>query len=294
MKILSPVLFGLSFGLAGITLATAQEAPSMPKVLQITREFTKPYKNGMVHDRSESAFVAAMTKAKFPAHYVALNSMSGKSRSLYVSRYASFAEWEKDNKLVDKNAALSAEIERASIADGELLDEVDSGVFVLDEELSYKPHTDISHARYMEITEFHVKLGRREDWKKLAKLVKDAHDKAGTSAHWGMYEVAYGAPDGTYLAFSADDSMADIDTGYADDKKFHDALGEDGMKELQDLYGKTVESSISELFSINPKQSYVPEEWIKADPDFWKPKPAMASAAPAKPAAKQMVAEKKP
>jgi hypothetical protein len=33
--------------------------------------------------------------------------------------------------------------------------------------------------------------------------------------------------------------------------------------------------------------SYVPEEWIKADPDFWKPKPAMA------PAAKPATEEKK-
>lgn len=319
MKIVNPVVFALSIVLAGGTPAwgqdasaqgassqdtasqntssqdtSAQDPSSMPKVLQISREFTKPYKNGMIHDKSESAFVAAMTKAKFPAYYVAMSSLSGKSRSLYVTRYSSFAEWETDNKLVEKNAALAAEIERASLADGDLLEAVDSGVFVLDEDLSYKPRADISHAHYMEITEFHVKLGQRENWLKLASLVKDGHEKAGDSAHWGMYEVAYGAPDGTYLAFSSDNSMADIDTGFADDKKFHEALGEDGMKELRELYGETVESSTSELFQINPKQSYVPEDWVKADPDFWRPKPAMASAAPAKPATKQMASEKKP
>jgi len=36
-----------------------------------------------------------------------------------------------------------------------------------------------------------VKPGHRQDWEKLAKIVKDAHDKAGTSAHWSMYEIAY-------------------------------------------------------------------------------------------------------
>jgi hypothetical protein len=28
---------------------------------------------------------------------------------------------------------------------------------------------------------------------------------------------------------------------------------------------------------VNPKQSYVSDDWIKSDPDFWKPKPAAAS-----------------
>jgi hypothetical protein len=65
-------------------------------------------------------------------------------------------------------------------------------------------------------------------------------------------------------------------------------MGEDGMKQLDDLFAATVDSSRSELFSINPKQSYVPDEWIKADPDFWKPKPAAA------PAAKPAAAQKKP
>jgi hypothetical protein len=35
-----------------------------------------------------------------------------------------------------------------------------------------------------------------------------------------------------------------------------------------------VDISHSELYAINPRQSYVPEEWINANPDFWKPKPA--------------------
>ncbi len=35
-----------------------------------------------------------------------------------------------------------------------------------------------------------------------------------------------------------------------------------------------------ELYSVNPAQSYVPEEFIQSDPAFWKPKP-MAAAKPA-------------
>lgn len=291
MKMLSPVVLGLSLAVAGSTLATAQETPSNFKILQITREDTKPYKGGVAHDKTESAFVQAMTKAKFPAHYVALSSMSGKSRSLYLTIYDSFAEWEKDNKLVEKDAALTAELERDSIADGELLESVEQMIYTSNPELSYKSRPDLTHARYIEMSVFHVRAGHREEWTKLAKLVKDGHEKAGTSAHWTMYEVAYGTNDGTYMALSADNSMADIDTGYAENKKFMDALGPDGVKEFRALFASAVDSSYSQLFSINPKQSYPPDEWVKGDPDFWKPKPVMAAKPAA--AAKQETAAKK-
>ena len=144
MKKFSPFVLGLSIAVAGSALAAAQETPSMPKVLQITREYLKPYKNGMAHDKTESAFVQTMTKAKFPAYYVGLDSLSGKSRALFLTKYDSFAEWEKDNKIVDKNPALAAALDRDSIADGELLESVDSVVFTYDEDLSYKARPNVA------------------------------------------------------------------------------------------------------------------------------------------------------
>ena len=62
MHKLSRFLFALSLMLACSFITAAQEksqANSIPKVLQITREYTKPYRAGMVHNASESAFVRA-------------------------------------------------------------------------------------------------------------------------------------------------------------------------------------------------------------------------------------------
>ncbi len=279
MQIVRPVLLGLSLAVAGSMLAAAQDSAPKYKVLQLTTEYTKPGKGGAAHDKSESAFVAAMAKSKFPANYIALNAMSGRSRTVYLTIYDSFADWEKDNKLADKNAALSAELERAGVADGELLEGTENAIYTTDSEMSYKSRSDLSKVRFLEMSVFHIRRGHGEDWRKLAKMVKDAHEKAGTSAHWTMYEVAYGPADGTYMALSGDDSMADIDTGYAENKKFMDALGPDGVKEFRELFAAAVESSSSQLFSVNPKQSYPKDEWVKASPDFWKPKAAAPAAA---------------
>jgi len=80
--------------------------------------------------------------------------------------------------------------------------------------------------------------------------------------------------------------LAEVDKMVQWGQKFVDNIGgEDAMKRFDELNREAVVSMESELFSINPKQSYAEESWIKGDPDFWKPKAKPAEAAAAKPAA---------
>jgi hypothetical protein len=287
MKITRPILLALTFAIASSTLAAAQEMSGPPKVLLIQREFIKPGKSGAIHDRSEANFVQALTRAKWPTHYLALNSLSGKSRALFLTGYPSFEAVQKDNDGMEKDPVLGPELDKLMALDGELLDSTDQFVLYYDADTSYRPESDLSHARYLEVSSYVVKPGHDHDWGEIAKMVIAAHQKAGTSAHWATYEMAYGGGD-EYVILSSDKSMADIDQGFAEGKQFEAAMGEDGMKKLHDLIASTIESSDSQLFAFNPRQSYAPEDWIKADPEFWKPKPMAAPAAkpaaPAKPA----------
>ena len=276
MKIVSPILLGLSLAAAGSTFTAAQTTQQMPvpKVIQVFREYMKPGKGGALHDASESHFVQAMMNAKWPTHYIALNSLSGKSRCLYMTGYDSFDAWQKDTDAMDKNPSLSAAVGMASMTDGDLLESTDAGVLSYDEDLSYRPNGDLSFVRYFEITSFRVKPGHRKELHDLVTMVMDAHKKAGTSANWATFELAYGGDGDTYIVISADKSMADIDKGFAEDKKFTDAMGEEGMKKFGELVASAIDRSDSELFEINPRQSYPRDEWVKANPDFWSPKHA--------------------
>lgn len=286
MKVTRPILLGLALVFAGAPFAAPQEMSGLPKVLEIDREFIKPGKAGAVHDRSESLFVQAMARAKWPTTYIALNSMSGKARALYLIGYPSFDAMQKDSDAMDKNAALSAELDRLTQSDGELLDAYDQFILTYDEDTSYRANGDLSHARYVEVSSYVVKPGHDHEWGEIAKLVIAAHQKAGDSAHWATYQMAYGGGN-VYVVFSADKSLAEIDQGYTEGKQFEAAMGEDGMHRLRDLISSAISDSDSELFAINPRQSYPPQEWIKANPDFWKPKPMAAPAAkPAAPANK--------
>jgi len=271
--------------LAGCVGGYAQEnmAEHMPpKVLTVTREYTKPGKDGMSHEKTESAFVKAMTKAKWPTHYLAVQSLSGKPRVLFITGYDSFEAWEKDFKALDKNEAFSAELDRANVADGEVLSGTDQSAAIFREDLSLRPKVDIAHMRYFEISRIQVKQGHDKDWEALVKMYQSGFEKI-SDAHWVMYQSQYGHEDGTYIIFNPMKSAAEIDRGFGDWPKFTAAMGDDGMKKLNELTAATIESSETNLFAFNPKMSYVGEDWIKADPDFWKPK----AEATAKPAAKK-------
>ncbi len=109
------------------------------------------------------------------------------------------------------------------------------------------------------------------------KLVNEGYEKSDPEAHWAIFRQLCGGSGGRYLILQSHRSLAKVDKDFLNEKKFDEALGEEGMKKLSHLIAECVESSQHELFQFDPHMSYVPEEWIKSDPQFWKPKPAQAA-----------------
>jgi len=291
MKTLRWTLLGVCLAVSSSLVAMGQENPqgemSVPQVLRMSREFIKPGKSGSVHERTESAFVQAMARAKSPSYYLGVTSLSGRSCALFLTHYASFEAWEEDKQTTEKNTALIGALERAEAADGELLESVDQGVYVLREDLSLRTKMDLSQMRYLEVFVIHVRSGYTREWTEAAKMVKEADAKALPDAHWGMYQQVFGGEGPTYLVLEARKTLAEFDRRAQEQAQFEAALGEEGMRRLGLLDREAIASSSHQLFAVNPRMSYIPEEWINADPDFWKPKPAMA------PPAKLVKEEKK-
>ncbi len=278
MKKNTGICLGLCLCVCSSGAAFAQKTadgvmPPPPKVLVIQREFVKPGRAGSVHAKSESAFVQAMTAAKWPTHYFAADSLSGRSRTLFFIGYDSFEAWEKDNLATAGNATLSSALDSAALADGDLLTEYDTSVNVFRDDLSLHSPVNIARMRYMEISRFVVRPGHSMEWEALVKMYKTAYEKAVPDTHWAVFQSMYGTDNGgVFLVFTPMKSLGQIDRSFADSKKFSDSLGQDGMKKLEDLEASCVESVQTNLFMFNPKMSYPTDAWIKTDPDFWSPK----------------------
>ena len=263
-------MLGLCVAVATSCVAAAQDAASIPKVLQITGEFTKPGKAHALHDKTEGAFVQAMSRANSPVHWIGMISLSGQKRALFFTWYDSFEAWEQSDAALGKKTSLTAELSRDYIADGEMVDSEDQAVYVYQDELSLRPRADLSPMRYMDISTYHVRPGHEREWAELVKTVKGAYEKAVPEAQWSTYRQLYGGEGGTYLVLTARRSLAEVDRVLTEgNPRFMAALGEDGMKTFSDLVAASVQSSQHQLFAFNPNTSYVPSQWIKSD-NIWK------------------------
>jgi hypothetical protein len=280
----STMLFAVGVCLAGAALGQAQETKmSPPKVLTITREVVKPGK-AVEHTNWEAGWPRAFSKANWPVNYVALSSLTGETRALFLTGYDSLEAWEKDGLAQQKDTELTTEEDRLNTKDGDYLSGSSQAVAVYKPELSYHPEVPVAGTRYFMITSVHVKTGHGDHFTDVRKLVKAAHEKANLPDHYALYQVVMGAPGGTYLIIAPMKSAAELDQfENIHGQAYKDALGDEGRKQMAEFSSQGLEGTESQLFIFSPKMSYVSKDWIAADSDFWAPKAVVsASAKPAK------------
>src|ERR1700748_1087818 len=93
---------------AGFVAAARAHAPpdsDNSKVLVIQREYTKPGKDGAVHEATEAGFIRAVQANKGNIHYIALTSLTGPNRALFLSAYSSLAAVDAERKAMPAAAA---------------------------------------------------------------------------------------------------------------------------------------------------------------------------------------------
>src|ERR1700755_3171363 len=277
MRYAAILCVGCSFGAnAPSTFAQDNGVNGPPKILVIQRELLKRGKNGAVHVKSEAGFIHALAGAKATPRYLAMTSLSGIPRALFFSGYPSLAAWEEEAKGVEKDAALSAAMDRANLADGDLLTEFAQGVWTRRDDLSFNMG-NLQGDRYMELVQFVVRPGHMHEWDELVKMVIAGYKKGLPDANWATFQQLYGTNGGAFLVVTKLKSLAEADQNLASDPKFMEAMGEDGMKKLEELEAACLESTQTNLFSFSPEMSYPPESWTKAEPDYWKQPKAVSA-----------------
>jgi hypothetical protein len=265
---------------SGAALLRAQDQTSpIPKVLLMDREMVK-FGKDMAHAKNEAAFAKAFAGAKSPGRYLAVTTMSGPSEAWFLIGFDSYAEWAKSD-LYDEQHKVGELVAPLMEKDTEYVADGNQVVATYNEKWSYRPGMNIAEMRYFEVETIRLRPGHDQDWEDLVKLYKATAEKANMDEHDIFFEARYGAPNGTLYIFTPRKSLADLDTAMAAGKAFQDALGADGQKKWAQLIEATVAADSTTLVRFSPEMSYAPEEWVKADPGFWKPKPMMAPKAPA-------------
>ena len=271
----------VALGVSFVAVPVAQQGPGPRKVLQITREEIKAAR-ATPHARAEEAYVRAFRANKAPVYYVGLRSLTGPTEAWFVSSYDSYAALEQENDLVAKNASLTKALEMADEQDAPFRTNTRTVIAELQEELSYRMRPSVQDMRYMHVTTIRVRPGWGSAFEDVRKIGKAAHEKANVDEHWALYQVVSGMPGGTYLMMQGSMSMKEDDND-PHTQAYRDALGDEGRAKLQQFQRDGMLGVETVTFEISPQMSNVPDDWLKARPDFWK-LPAMKTSATTKPA----------
>jgi hypothetical protein len=260
--------------------AAAQTPPAPPTgpspVLVIYREEVRPGR-AAAHAANETAWAAAYTKAGAPQKWLGMTTVAGPTEAWFVSGYGSYEEFQKSDDAIDAHATLSADGDRFSAIDGDLVNRTSTIVAAYRPALSYQPDVRLPDMRYMQVDVVRVKAGFDGDFRAAWQQIAEAHTKAKMDEHWAVYEVDAGAQDLTFYFFYPRKVLAEIDksgpmhaaAGY------RDAVGENGRTTQREMFQRSLESSMTMLFKLRPAMSVLGKEWTDMDPAYWTPKPAV-------------------
>jgi hypothetical protein len=259
----------------------AQDAAMQPppKVLLIEREIVKFGKDAG-HEKNEAAFAKAAAVAKTPDRYLAVTTMSGPGEAWFLVGFDSYADWEKAEQY-DNQPKVQALMGPLMEKDADYVGDENQTVATYNEKWSYRPGMNIAEMRYFEVETIRLRPGHDKDWENLVTLYNATAEKINLDEHDIFFEARYGAPNGTIYIFTPRKSLAELDAGIATGKAFDEALGPEGQKKWAQLLEATIAADTTTLVRFSPEMSYPPEDWVKADPSFWKPKPTAAPKAPA-------------
>ncbi len=260
-------------GLAATALVAQSGPMPPPPLIQIAREELKPG-HGAAHAATESSWSRIMRKAKSTDYYLGMSSVTGPSEAWFLMSYGSYADYEAKQNELDKNPAAKKEIDTISQADGEHLTGVRTILAKYRKELSYGPDVEIGKMRSFRIRSFRIKQGHWRSFEDGVKAAMAAYKKSEYPASFAFYEVTAGMGSPSYLVLRPLKSLAELDATDAADKAFQEALGEEGQKTMSKVFSEDVNAVENQLFSFNPKLSFVGPKTLASDPAFWTLKPA--------------------
>jgi hypothetical protein len=277
-----------AFG-SNVPSSAAQTPNAPPKVVLIEREEIKAGRMD-AHQKLANGYVQAFADAKAKTHWLGMAAVSGnENEALFITPYESYAAVQKDRAESEKmmTGATKLAVDKLDRQGADIHVSQRQIIAEYREDLSYKPGVNIAEMRYFEITTTRIRPGHERAFQEARKIIKAAHEKANVDEHFAIYEVASGASGSTYLTFAPIKSLAEWDVE-VHTKAYQEALGDDNRQRIDKIRAEGIMSVDTALYAFDPKMSYAPPEFAKADP-FWtvKTKP-VAKAKPAKkPAAKE-------
>jgi hypothetical protein len=202
-----------------------------------------------------------------PVNVVGMSVIAGPAENWLIELHDSFASVESVDQAL---SAASAQTPDAAPFTDDLLAQSRTMVARYRPGLSYRPEEGIKlfpRMRYLDVATIRIRLGTEPDLVKLLKLRSFSLDSVNVDRPEIVYQVVSGAPAGTYLILAPMTSLRALDNG----RPYTPAYAE-GAEDVARKLAVGTELVREHLWlRIDPRLSYVSDDFASQDAAFWRP-----------------------
>jgi hypothetical protein len=213
-------------------------------------------------------------EARATVNVIAMSAVTGVPETWFVEAHYSFGSIEDLDKGLTAVAALRPPASTDAMQD-DVLAPSRTILATYQPNWSYRPDQAIRmfpRARYFHVTIYQIRSGTEEEFGELVKLRRASYDSINLDRPDLAYEVLSGAPSGTYIFLSPVVSLKAMDGGVANTPVYAEGIVEARAKARSKTAPQNEIGREHLLFRVEPRLSYLTDDFVSADPDFWRGK----------------------
>jgi hypothetical protein len=243
--------------------ALAQALTDPPPIVQIMR------KPGYA-----AAAIRPYSDARATINVVGLSAVTGLPETWFIETHQNFASIEELDKALNAAGAPRAAGTFGEGGQDDVLAPARTMIAIYQPNYSYRPEQAaraIARSRYMHVTVYRVRGASESDFASLVNLRRASLDSVNLDRPDIAYEVMSGAPSGTFIFFSPIQSLRTMDDGVPNTPVYAQAIAEARAK----AKASSAPAEIGRehlLFRLEPRLSYVSDDFAAADTAFWRGK----------------------
>jgi hypothetical protein len=256
------VIPGVLVGGLLASCALAQGPIDPPPILELIR---KPGYAGAARPYAQ---------AQAAVDVVGMSTVTGVPESWMIELHYTFASVENTDRALDAAGAFKSHSDTGEAAGDDVLAPARTMLLRYQPQLSYRPDQAIRlfpRARYFIVTIYRVRNASEDDFQRLVDLRRASLDSMNLDRPDVAYDVTSGAPSGTYVFFAPIVTLRTMDDGVPNTPAYAQGIAEARAK----ARSTTPAADIGRehvLLRIDPRMSYVSDDFAQADREFWRGK----------------------
>ena len=240
--------------------ALAQGASDPPPILELVQ------KPGYA-----AAAVKPYADARAAVNVVGLTAVTGIPETWFLEMHPNYTSLE----TLDQALNTAGAPRTAGAVDGgqdDILAPARTLIAVYQPQWSYRPEQatrQFAMARYVQVTVYRLRNASEATFDKIVNLRRGSMESVNLDRPDIAYQVVSGVAAGTYIFLSPMATLRGLDEGVPDTPAYAQRLADERAKVL----ASTSPADISRehlLFRVEPRLSYVSEEFAAADREFWR------------------------